>query len=210
MLRLGVLVVGCLTFLGLATLAAGPLHASTPPPPTPVLLASTPTPAPRSNASTPTPPGSSSPGATVTALPTAALLKTAVPSLLAPAPSVELLDAPELRAVWVDAFHDGFKTQQQVDQLVAWARAANINALFVEVRKRGDAYYLNSFEPRADDPDFTPGFDALQYLIEPGTPGPTAPASSRVVSDAAHLGPAHAASSTQPRLQYAWPHARSV
>ncbi len=172
MLRLGVLVVGCLTFLGLATLAAGPLHASTPPAPTPVPLASTPTPAPRTNLSTAIPTGSNSPGATVTALPTAAVLKTAVPSLLAPAPSADLLDAPELRAVWVDAFHDGFKTQQQVDQLVAWARAANINALFVEVRKRGDAYYLNSFEPRADDPAFTPGFDALQYLINQAHQGP--------------------------------------
>jgi uncharacterized lipoprotein YddW (UPF0748 family) len=105
----------------------------------------------------------------VTALPTAGLatpgLATPAPSLQAPVPGVQLLDPPELRAIWVDAFHDGFKTQQQVDQLVAWARAANLNALFVEVRKRGDAYYLTSFEPRAEDPSYAPGFDALQYLI---------------------------------------------
>src|SRR5207244_2287286 len=71
----------------------------------------------------------------------------------------EALDPPELRAVWVDAFHDGFKTPQQVDDLVAWARDANLNALFVQVRRRGDAYYLKSFEPRAEDPDLAPGFD---------------------------------------------------
>jgi uncharacterized lipoprotein YddW (UPF0748 family) len=82
------------------------------------------------------------------------------------------MDAPELRAVWVDAFHDGFKTPQQVDQLVAWARAANLNALFVQVRKRGDAYYSRSFEPRAEDPDLMPGFDALQYLIFRAHQGP--------------------------------------
>src|SRR5918912_1607025 len=77
----------------------------------------------------------------------------------------ESVDTPELRAVWVDAFHDGFKTPQQVDALVDWARAANLNAVFVQVRRRGDAYYLKSFEPRSEDPDLAPGFDALQYLI---------------------------------------------
>ncbi len=82
------------------------------------------------------------------------------------------MDSPELRAVWVDAFHDGFKTPQQVDDLVAWARAANLNALFVEVRRRGDAYYLKSFEPRTQDADLQPGFDALQYLIERAHAGP--------------------------------------
>ena len=29
-----------------------------------------------------------------------------------------------VRAVWVDAFHDGFKPPEQVDELVAWARSA--------------------------------------------------------------------------------------
>jgi uncharacterized lipoprotein YddW (UPF0748 family) len=81
-------------------------------------------------------------------------------------------DRPELRGVWVDAFHDGFKTPEQVDRLVAWARAANLNALFVQVRKRGDAYYLKSFEPRAEDEDLAPGFDALQYLIDRAHEGP--------------------------------------
>ncbi|MBV9174964.1 MAG: family 10 glycosylhydrolase [Chloroflexi bacterium] len=82
------------------------------------------------------------------------------------------MDPPELRAVWVDAFHDGFKTAAQVDQLVTWARNANLNALFVQVRRRGDAYYLRSFEPGTEDPDFTPGFDALQYLIDKAHQGP--------------------------------------
>jgi uncharacterized lipoprotein YddW (UPF0748 family) len=55
---------------------------------------------------------------------------------------------------------------------VAWARAANLNALFVQVRRRGDAYYLKSFEPRTEDPDLAPGFDALQYLIDRAHQGP--------------------------------------
>src|SRR6478672_2377567 len=96
----------------------------------------------------------------------------AATTLLAPAAAAQTLDAPELRAVWVDAFHDGFKTPQQVDELVAWARAANLNALFVQVRRRGDAYFSKSIEPRAEDPDFALGFDALQYLIERAHAGP--------------------------------------
>ncbi|GAC1324209.1 MAG: hypothetical protein NVSMB2_22240 [Chloroflexota bacterium] len=103
-------------------------------------------------------------------------MPTALPQVAAPLPTVTLptepLDAPELRAVWVDAFHDGFKTPAQVDELVAWARAANLNALFVQVRRRGDAYYARAFEPRTEDPDLAPGFDALQYLIERAHQGP--------------------------------------
>jgi uncharacterized lipoprotein YddW (UPF0748 family) len=97
---------------------------------------------------------------------------TPLPTLIAVPPTVVAQDAPELRAVWVDAFHDGFKTPEQVDELVAWARRANVNALFVQVRRRGDAYYLKSFEPRTEDPDLRPGFDALQYLIDRAHGGP--------------------------------------
>ncbi|MBV8717128.1 MAG: family 10 glycosylhydrolase [Chloroflexi bacterium] len=119
--------------------------------------------------------------ASVTAQPTVATSPTVAPTIAPtlmptvvplPMPTAEPMDPPELRAVWVDAFHDGFKTPQQVDDLVAWARRANLNALFVEVRRRGDAYYLKSFEPRTEDPDLTPGFDALQYLIEKAHQGP--------------------------------------
>jgi uncharacterized lipoprotein YddW (UPF0748 family) len=85
---------------------------------------------------------------------------------------VVVMDPPELRAVWVDAFHDGFKTREQVDRLVTWAREANLNALFVQVRRRGDAYYLKSMEPRAEDPDLAPDFDPLQYLIDRARQGP--------------------------------------
>jgi uncharacterized lipoprotein YddW (UPF0748 family) len=73
---------------------------------------------------------------------------------------------PEIRAIWVDAFHDGFKTSAQVDKLVADCLQANLNTLIVQVRRRGDAYYNKSIEPRTEDPGLTPGFDALQYLID--------------------------------------------
>ena len=73
---------------------------------------------------------------------------------------------PQVRALWVDAFRPGIKTPDQVDKLIQDAINGNINTLIVQVRRRGDAYYNQSIEPRTEDPDLTPGFDALQYLIE--------------------------------------------
>ncbi len=73
---------------------------------------------------------------------------------------------PEVRAFWVDAFHDGIKTPDQIDKLIQDSVTANINTLIVQVRRRGDAYYNKIIEPRTEDPDLQPEFDALQYLIE--------------------------------------------
>lgn len=73
---------------------------------------------------------------------------------------------PEIRAFWVDAFHDGAKTPAQIDKLVHDAVASNINTLIVQVRRRGDAYYNKSVEPRTEDPVLPKDFDALQYLID--------------------------------------------
>lgn len=72
---------------------------------------------------------------------------------------------PAYQALWVDAFHDGFKTPEQVDRLISDAQRANVNALFVQVRRRGDAYYARGHEPMADDPALAPGFDPLEYVI---------------------------------------------
>lgn len=73
---------------------------------------------------------------------------------------------PEVRALWVDAFRDGIKTPAQIDRLIQDAVTGNINTLIVQVRRRGDAFYNISIEPRTEDPVLQPGFDALQYLIE--------------------------------------------
>src|SRR5260370_31820638 len=82
--------------------------------------------------------------------------------LLAP----PLVEAQQYRAFWADAFHYGFKTPQQIDQMIEDVTAAKCNSIFAEVRRRGDSYYLHSPEPPAADPDYAPGFDALQYLID--------------------------------------------
>lgn len=75
-------------------------------------------------------------------------------------------DPPEIRALWVDAFHAGIRSPQEVDELVASALRANLNTLFVQVRRRGDALYLKGEEPPLDDPAYDPSFDALAAVIE--------------------------------------------
>lgn len=83
-----------------------------------------------------------------------------------PSPSPIALAAPQFRALWVDAFHDGMKSPTQVEKLVADAHRGNLNALIVQVRKRGDAYFNQSDEPRATDIQGPREFDPLAYLIQ--------------------------------------------
>jgi uncharacterized lipoprotein YddW (UPF0748 family) len=72
--------------------------------------------------------------------------------------------AQEIRALWVDTFNAGMRNASEVSALVANARAGNFNAVFVEVRKRGDAYYNSAFEPKATDVS-PQSYDPLADLI---------------------------------------------
>jgi len=81
-----------------------------------------------------------------------------------PPPSTKL-GQPEYRALWADAFHEGMHSPDEIDRLVNTAHKANINALFVQVRKNADAYYLDSLEPVALDIYGPAKFDPLRYLL---------------------------------------------
>ncbi|MCS6920189.1 MAG: family 10 glycosylhydrolase, partial [Fimbriimonadales bacterium] len=70
----------------------------------------------------------------------------------------------EFRGFWVDGFNQGFHTPEQVDTLLQRVRAAKLNAVIVQMRKRGDAHYRSPLEPTATQQQ--EGFDALAYLIE--------------------------------------------
>lgn len=72
----------------------------------------------------------------------------------------------EFRALWVDAWGTGFLNASQTTQLIADARANNFNAVIVQMRRRGDAFYNNL--ATGNDPKTTAiaaGYDALQDLI---------------------------------------------
>ncbi|HEY8133809.1 MAG TPA: family 10 glycosylhydrolase [Thermoanaerobaculia bacterium] len=71
----------------------------------------------------------------------------------------------EYRTFWVDTFNTNLNNHADVVAVVNNAKAAKANAIFAQVRRRGDSFYLNSLEPL---PDFLPiaaGFDPLADLI---------------------------------------------
>lgn len=71
--------------------------------------------------------------------------------------------APEFRAFWADAWGEGFQNATQVTQLVADTRAANMNAVVAQVRRRGDAFYNSLYEPK--NTGIAAGFDPLGDLL---------------------------------------------
>ncbi len=76
--------------------------------------------------------------------------------------------APHFRAFWVDTFNTRLNNRADVAAVVANARAAKANAIFAQVRRRGDSFYRISLEPPPDGVPIEPGFDPLQALIEEG------------------------------------------
>jgi uncharacterized lipoprotein YddW (UPF0748 family) len=71
----------------------------------------------------------------------------------------------EYRAFWVDTFNTNLNNHTDVQTVVNNAKAAKANAIFVQVRRRGDSWYLNSLEPPGDRVPIQPGFDPLQDVI---------------------------------------------
>lgn len=73
--------------------------------------------------------------------------------------------APELRGLWV--VRTGLVSPAAVDKVVDQAAAGGINALFVQVRGRGDAFYGSQLVPRSELLRNQPAqFDPLARLIE--------------------------------------------
>ena len=77
---------------------------------------------------------------------------------------------PAFRGFWADAFHPGFKSAPEVDDLVARAVAGNYNAIVPEVLAYQDtagdghgAYWHSSIVPWAGE--VSPSFDPLGHLV---------------------------------------------
>jgi len=86
--------------------------------------------------------------------------------LCALAPGAELrAQAPEqTRALWVT--RTTLTSAESIRQMVAAAQAGGFNTLLVQVRGRGDAYYLGTVEPRAAELAGKPAFDPLASVLE--------------------------------------------
>ncbi len=70
----------------------------------------------------------------------------------------------EFRGLWVDAYHPGFKRPAQTAMMVARAKECRFNAIFVQVRRRGDVYYKSAIEPMASDVEA--GYDPLADIVK--------------------------------------------
>ncbi|GIV05202.1 MAG: hypothetical protein KatS3mg016_0777 [Fimbriimonadales bacterium] len=70
----------------------------------------------------------------------------------------------ETRALWV--VRTSLVSADSIERVVALSVRYGFNALFVQVRGRGDAYYRSSYEPRAEALTGQPAdFDPLGYLL---------------------------------------------
>jgi uncharacterized lipoprotein YddW (UPF0748 family) len=73
----------------------------------------------------------------------------------------------ELRGMWV--VRESLASPQSVHQIVVTASKYHINALFVQVRGRGDAWYNSPYEPRAEELAGQPKeFDPLEQIVREG------------------------------------------
>jgi hypothetical protein len=74
----------------------------------------------------------------------------------------------ELRGVWITRF--AYSSQAGLEAIIDRAAAANFNAVFVQVRGNGDAYYRSAHEPWARNLTGVlgrdPGWDPLQVAID--------------------------------------------
>jgi uncharacterized lipoprotein YddW (UPF0748 family) len=88
--------------------------------------------------------------------------------VIAAMPGAATADEPmeEFRAFWVDAFGAGIYTEAEVDDLIAAAQEANMNALVVQVGRRGDCFCNNAVMPRTQFLTGDPSYDPLQTLID--------------------------------------------
>lgn len=74
--------------------------------------------------------------------------------------------ADEFRGLWVDAWGSGFLTASEVTTLVSRCHTYNYNAVVVQMRRRGDAFYIPQ-SPNGDPRTtaLASGYDALQEVI---------------------------------------------
>ena len=71
----------------------------------------------------------------------------------------------EYRGFWIDTFNTSLNNHADIVTAVNNAKLAKANALFAQIRRRGDSWYLNSLEPTPDGITFADGFDPLADLI---------------------------------------------
>jgi len=72
----------------------------------------------------------------------------------------------EFRGLWVHTWQPGMLSPSEIDETVKWAKDCNMNALILQARRVGDAYYKSAYEPRATNINAPSDFDPLDYALK--------------------------------------------
>lgn len=73
---------------------------------------------------------------------------------------------PQYRGFWVDTYNTRLSSPADVSGVIARARDAGANVIFAQVRRRGDAWYLQTTtEPTPEGVAIDANFDPLQEVI---------------------------------------------
>ena len=78
------------------------------------------------------------------------------------------VQAAEFRAFWVDAWGSGFENPTATTSMIDYVDSCNCNAVIVEMRKRGDAYYTSTYEPVGINVTPQSGYDCLADVVTKG------------------------------------------
>ncbi len=71
----------------------------------------------------------------------------------------------QYRGLWVDTFNTRLNGPADVGAVIERARLARANLLLVQVRRRGDAWYVDAKEPLPEGVPLEPGFDPLREML---------------------------------------------
>jgi uncharacterized lipoprotein YddW (UPF0748 family) len=94
----------------------------------------------------------------------ALVLAFAIVLTVGPAPQARA-STSEFRAFWVDAFGEGIFNDAEVTKLVNAATAANVNALVVQIGRRGDCFCNRASMPRTQAGIAARPYDPLDAII---------------------------------------------
>ncbi len=70
-----------------------------------------------------------------------------------------------IKALVVDAWHNGLKSPSQIDTMLAFATQCGITDIYLQVRRKADAFYNSNYESKSPDLINT-DFDPLQYALD--------------------------------------------
>ena len=96
--------------------------------------------------------------------PRALVVVCALVTTIAVTATLRAANPDQTRALWVT--RTTLTSPESIKQMVAAAGAGGFNTLLVQVRGRGDAYYLGTTEPRASEIAARPAFDPLAVVLE--------------------------------------------